>query len=93
MPDWKKRGNLVDHFTRHGAEVGAQTVDQHHALALRTIERGVRFTFLRTGVLRIGCYDARSRRFVVLEDDETILSLSRRSENHVRTLTRSTYRR
>jgi hypothetical protein len=93
MPDWKRPTDLEDHFRRHGREVGARTAAQYHALALRTIERGVRFTSLRTGVLRIGYYDMRNHHFVVMEDEETIVSLSRRSENHVRTLARSTYRR
>jgi hypothetical protein len=91
---WRDRAALEDHFRRYGRAVGANDLDHFHALALRTIERGRRFTFRRTGVERIGYYDVQTRRFVVVTgDDETILSFSRQSENHVRTLADSTYGR
>ena len=90
MP-WKPRDDLAEHFRRHGAEVGARTVAEYAQLADATIRNGVRFTFLRTGRLRIGYYHPRRRHFVVMDEQGRTLSLSRRSENYVRTLARSTY--
>lgn len=90
--EWRDREFLDDHFRRYGRQVGARSPEQYATLALRTIERGVRFTFSRTGVIRIGYYDVRSHLFVVMRNDgQTILSLSRKSERHVRRLRASTY--
>jgi hypothetical protein len=67
-------------------------VAEYHRLALRTIETGTRFTFLRTGVARLGYYHRRTRCFVVVSGESGhILSASGQSENHVRTLAGSTY--
>lgn len=69
-------------------------MDEYLQLARTTIDTGTPFTFRTSARPRIGYYHLRSRRFVVLRDDgETILSLSRRSENHVRQLPDSTYGR
>lgn len=93
-PEWKDRATLEDHFLRHGHEVNARSVEQYEALSLRTIGRGIRFSFFRTGVLRIGYYDVRRHWLVVMQDDdETIISFSRESERQVRTLRGSTYGR
>ena len=69
-------------------------MEEYLDLALLTIERGERFTFRQTSRRRIGYYHRRTRRFVVVrDDDETILSLYLCSENNVRTLPDSTYGR
>jgi hypothetical protein len=92
LPEWTSQAFLEDHFRRHGAEVGARSIDRYVRLAHETIRDGVRFTFRRTSVLRVAYYHVRSRRLVILSGDEdTILSLSRRSANYVRTLPDSTY--
>lgn len=63
-------------------------------MALATIARGERFTFRQTSRQRVGYYHRRTRRFVVvMDDDETILSLHLTSENNVRNLPDSTYPR
>jgi hypothetical protein len=67
-------------------------MEEYLRMALQAIDLGVRFTFRRTGVTRLGYYHQRTRRFVVVDPDtHRILSLSRQSENHVRTLAGSTY--
>jgi len=92
--EWDSRRSLEDHFRRHGAEVNARAVEQYLQFARTTIENGVRFTYRQTSRRRVGYYHRRSGRFVALKDDDaTILSLSRRSENYVRTLPDSTYGR
>jgi hypothetical protein len=69
-------------------------VDEYFQMALQTIEAGVRFTFRRTGIIRLGYYHRRTRRFVVVEQGTNrIQSLSTQSENHVRRLASSTYER
>ena len=93
MAEWRSREALDEHFHRHGREVGARDVANYARLANMTIHDGVRFTFRRTGRVRIGYYHPRSTRFVVMDEHGAILSLSRQSENHVRTLARSTYGR
>ena len=93
MAEWQSRARLEDHFRRHGAEVGARDVADYARLANLTIRDGDRFTFRRTGRLRMGYYHRGSRRFVVTDEESVILSLSRQSENHVRTLAGSTYGR
>ena len=85
MADWKTRSTLEDHFRRHGKEVGARSVDDYARLADLKIPEGTRFTYRMTGKLRIGYYHERSKRFVVLDDEGKLLSLSRRSVNYVRT--------
>jgi pyocin large subunit-like protein len=91
-PTWRDRASLDDHFRRHGEEIGARTTEQYTRMALDTIRDGIRFTFRRTGEIRAGYYHRPTHRFVVMApDSNTILSLSRRSENHVRTLNGSTY--
>jgi pyocin large subunit-like protein len=86
------RRSLNQHFRRHGAEVGARTVTHYADLADRTIAEGRRFTFRRTDVIRVGYYHRRTRCFVVVDAAaNTILSLSRKRENHVRRLDSSTY--
>ena len=91
---WRDDGALESHFRRYGRDVGARTREQFHALAIQTIDVGVKFAFLRTDVPRIGYYDVRSRRLVVMHNNGvTILSLSRKNERHVRTLLGSTYGR
>jgi hypothetical protein len=91
-PEWRSQKTLDDHFRRHGSEVGARDVTHYAELAHQTIDTGTRFTFHRTGIIRIGYYHRRTRRFVVVGlDTNHILSLSRQSENHVRTLAESTY--
>ena len=93
-PEWTARRFLEDHFRRHGAEVGARTLDQYVQLAHDTIRNGIRFTFRQTSRHRVAYFHPRSRRFVILTDDEeTILSLSRKSVNHIRNLPDSTYGR
>src|SRR4051812_34257313 len=90
--EWESRRSLEDHFRRHGAEIGVRNIAEYLDLARRTVDEGVRFTFRRTDVVRLGYYDRRTRRFVVVDPDtNTILSLSRQSKNHVRTLASSTY--
>ena len=93
MAEWKSRARLEDHFHRHGAEVGARDVADYARLSDLTIRDGVRLAFRRTGTLRIGYYHLGTKRFVVTDEDGAILSLSRQSENHVRTLAGSTYAR
>ena len=93
MAEWTTRESLEDHFRRHGDDVGARDIADFARLADLTIRDGVPFTFLRTGRLRMGYYHRRSKRFVVANDEGKALSLSRQSENHVRTLAGSTYRR
>jgi len=90
MP-WKSRATLENHFRRHGAEVGARTAADYQRLAEFVIRYGVQFTFERTGRPRIGYSLPRRRHFVVMDDEGMTVSLSRRSENHVRSLARSTY--
>lgn len=69
-------------------------MDRYVQLAQETIRHGTRFTFRQTSRHRVGYFHVRSHRLVILMDDEqTILSLSRRSVNYVRTLPDSTYRR
>ncbi len=85
---------LRRHFRDHGAELGARTIEEYLRLALLTIERGQRFTFRQTSRHRVGYYHQRTRRFVVVrDDDETIPSLHLTSENNVRNLPDSTYPR
>jgi len=85
--------SLRRHFRDHGRDVGARTMEDYLHVALLTIERGERFTFRQTARQRVGYYHRRTRRFVVVrDDDQTILSLYRCSENNVRTLPDSTYR-
>ena len=89
---WRDRKSLEDHFQRHGREVNARSIEQYDALARQTIERGVRFNFRRTGLIRAGYYDGRRRWLVVVDEDkELILSLSQRNECYVRGLVDSTY--
>jgi hypothetical protein len=91
---WNDQDSLADHFRRYGRQVGARTLAEFDALARQTIERGIRFTFRTTARHRIGYYDRRRHRLVILQDDdETIISLSRRNENYVRNLVDSTYGR
>ena len=92
--EWDSRHSLEDHFRRHGREVNARTVEEYDRLARVTVQNGVRFTYRLTSRQRIGYYHRRSGRFVAMKDDgETILSLSRRNENYLRTLVDSTYGR
>ena len=93
MAEWKTRESLEDHFRRYGDQVGARDVADFTRLADLTIRDGVPFTFLRTGRVRMGYYHRRSKRFVVADEEGKVLSLSRQSENHVRTLAGSTYGR
>ena len=93
MADWKTRTAMEDHFRRHGKEFGARSVDDYARLADLTVREGTRFAYRMTGKLRIGYYHERSKRFVVLDDEGKILSLSRRSVNYVRTQPGSTYGR
>jgi hypothetical protein len=93
-PEWRSRAFLEDHFRRHGADVGARTLERYVQLARETVRAGVRFTFRQTSRHRVGYYHLRRRRLVILTDDEeTILSLSRQSTNYVLTLPDSTYGR
>jgi hypothetical protein len=92
MADWKSRADLEDHFRRHGAEVNARDVAAYARLADETVERGIRFTFVRTGRLRIGYYHRRRGHFAAVDADSgETLSLSKESENYVRCLDGSTY--
>jgi hypothetical protein len=89
---WWPEDSLRRHFRDHGADLGARTLEDYLHLALLTIERGERFAFRQTSRRRIGYYHRRSRRLVIVrDDDETILSLYLCSENNVRTLPDSTY--
>jgi hypothetical protein len=93
MPaDWKSIADLEDHFRRHGRTVGVRTVAQYAALSLTVIREGIPFQY-RLGVRkRLGRYHVRRRLFVALQDDDqTILSLDRKTENYVRNLPDSTY--
>jgi hypothetical protein len=95
MPaQWKTIADLEDHFRRHGRAVGARSVEQYAELALLTVREGVRFQYRLGARSRIGRYHVRRGLFVALQDDEeTILTLDRKSENYVRTLPDSTYAR
>ena len=62
-------------------------------LADLTIRDGVRFTYRLSGKVRIGYYHPKSKRFVAMYAAGRVLSLSRRSENYVRTQPASTYGR
>jgi hypothetical protein len=63
-------------------------------LSHETLRDGVRFTFRRTSLLRVAYFHVRSQRLIVLTaDEQTVLSLSRRSVNDVRALPDSTYGR
>ena len=91
---WRSQDFLDDHFRRHGAEVGARTLERYVEFAHETRRRGVRFTSRRSARSRVGYYHLKSHRLVILTgDEETVLSLSRRSTNYVRTLPDSTYGR
>jgi len=74
--------------------VGARTIEAYLRSAYETIQAGQRFVFRRGTRLRVGYYHRKTRRLVVLTDDEDrILSLDRQGENHVRRLPDSTYSR
>jgi len=93
-PEWRSWESLEDHFRRHGAEVGARDEADYLRLARETVRLGREFTYRRTGSLRFGYYHARTKRFVAINPaTREFLSLSRRSENYVRTLRDSTYRK
>ena len=84
--------SLADHFHRYGADVRARTSTDFLRLVHQTMRDSIRFTFRRGPRARVGYYHARTGRFVVLTGGENaILSLSKRSENHVRQLPDSTY--
>ncbi len=84
--------SLLDHFNPYGAEVRARTPADFVRLAHETMRDGKRFAFRRGPRTRVGYFHRRTRRFAVLTADEAaILSLSTKSENHVRHLPDSTY--
>lgn len=92
--EWTDQDFLEDHFRRYGRQVNARSLEHYAALAIQTVERGVRFTFRTVSRLRIGYYDVRRHWLVVVhEDGQTILSLSRRNVRYVRRLVDSTYGR
>ncbi len=73
--------------------MGFSTVEEYDASAQSILEVGVYFTYFDdfADEERTGCYDRTSRRFVVLNMDDEIISHYACPERYVRRLTYNTY--
>ena len=91
---WNGRKSLEDHFRRHGREVGARDVLAYLRSAQETMRVGTRFTYRIGSEVRVGYYHRRTKRFVGVAEDKTVIfTHAGKSENYVRTLRGSTYGR
>lgn len=74
-PHWKSRGYLWRHFADHGVGVNTPTPDFYDRSAHSTIGIGTRFTYTdrTTGLKRVGYWEAATRKFTALTDDETMI--------------------
>ena len=90
MPEWQSRGHLEDHFTDHGPEVGARTVEEYDASARIVVERAdIIFAYEdpTTHLPRVGCYDSETGLFTALSDDDRwIVSHFRPHPDYIRNL-------
>jgi hypothetical protein len=93
VAEWRSRQHLEDHFREHGGELGCRTIEEHDASAQQTLLVGTYFEYEdpRTGLARIGCYDAVSGYFVALTTDDEIVTHYPCPVRHVRRLPYSTY--
>jgi hypothetical protein len=73
---WQSEQHLRDHFREHGRQTGCRTMAEYDASAQSALNAGTYLTYLDsgTGLERVGCFDRASGRFVVLNEDDEIVS-------------------
>ena len=75
LPRWRSRTSELNHFERHGAEIGADSPERYTASALAMLHLGRRLTYTdeTTGQPRVGYFQRSTRRLTILTDDEYII--------------------
>ena len=93
MARWQSEGHRQRHFYEHGSEMDAATIDEYDAATDDTLDHGTYFGYWddNTEQDRIGCFDRRTGRFVVLNVDDEVVSCFLTSERYVRSLPFSNY--
>jgi hypothetical protein len=93
MADWQSAQHLTDHFGRHGRKMGYESAAAYDAGAQDVLNAGTYFEFQdpTTEELRIGCFDRTSGYFVILNEDDEILTFYPTTERYVRRLPYNNY--
>src|SRR4051794_22980074 len=93
MARWQTAEHLADHFARHGRKMGYQSVVEFDAGAQATLNDGRYFEFQdpTSDEPRLGCFDRGSGRFVILNDDDAIVTFYITIERYIRRLPYNNY--
>jgi len=90
---WRMDAHLQDHYGQHRAEFPGASIEEYDASAQETLTVGVYFELFddRTEQWRTGSYHRATRRLIILDEDDQIVSHFHCSEWYVESLTDSTY--